>query len=276
MLTYSPKVSLSDRDSAACLAVALEAADLAGAATLPYFRTGAQVDNKRNEAEVGRSFDPVTAADRAAETLIRERLHSAFPDHGLFGEEFGLQEGNGLTWVIDPIDGTRGFIAGMLHWGVLLGLFDGQEPVLGVMHQPFTGEFFFAGAEGARYRRGSEENALRVRPCGALGDAALAATTPLMFARGAERAAFDRVEACVRFSRYGGDCYNYALLATGCLDLVVEARLQPYDIQALIPIVRSAGGLITSWAGGDPSMGGAVVAAGDARVHEQALRLLNP
>ena len=275
MLAYSEKIEISAEGIADCLAVALQAAERAGAATLPFFRSGMKVDNKRGAGEFGRGFDPVTEADRAAETVIREHLQSAFPQHGLLGEEFGLKEGNGLTWVIDPIDGTRGFVAGMLHWGVLLGLFDGQAPVLGVLHQPFAGESFFGTGECAGYRRGNQERDLRVRPCAALEDAVLAATTTRIFAPGRESAAFGRVDERVRFTRFGGDCYNYALLAMGCLDLVVEASLKPYDIQALIPIVRGAGGVITTWTGGDASMGGAVVAAGDARVHGEALRLLN-
>ena len=275
MLTYSERVEVSAEQGKACLALALDSAEQAGAAALPFFRTGAKVDNKGGEVEIGRGFDPVTEADRAAETVIRERIKSAFPEHGLFGEEFGHDQGNGLTWVIDPIDGTRGFVTGQLHWGVLLGLFDGQAPILGVMHQPFTGETFFGAGGSAGYLRGGEERTLRVRPCAALADAALAATTPRLFTPGAQREAFDRVDERVRFTRFGGDCYNYALLAMGCLDLVVEASLKPYDIQALIPIVRGAGGVITTWSGGDPCMGGTAVAAGDARVHAEALRLLN-
>ena len=272
MLAYSERVEVSREQHRAYLALALDAAEQAGAVTLPFFRSGADVHNKGGDGETGRAFDPVTEADRAAETVIRERLSRACPEHGLFGEEFGFLAGNGLTWVIDPIDGTRGFVAGMLHWGVLLALFDGQAPVLGVMHQPFTGETFFGDGERAGYRRGAEERELRVRRCAALEDAVLAATTTRMFAPGAESEAFGRVDDQVRFTRFGGDCYNYALLAMGCLDLVVEASMKPYDIQALIPIVRGAGGTITTWSGGDPSMGGTVVAAGDARV---ALRLLN-
>lgn len=275
MLAYSPRVEISEQETAAFLVAALEAAELAGAATLPFFRTGANVDDKRSQAEAGRAFDPVTEADRAAEAIVRERLGSAFPEHGFFGEESGFVEGNGLTWVVDPIDGTRGFITGMLHWGVLLGLFDGQGPVLGVMHQPFTGESFFGAAGRAGYLRGGEQRTLRVRPCASLADAALGVTTPRIFQRDERRAAFDRIDGRVRFTRLGGDCYNYSLLAMGCLDLVVEDSLQPYDIQALVPIVQGAGGRITSWSGGDPSMGGAVVAAGDARVHDEAMRLLN-
>ena len=275
MLVYSEKVEVSAGEKRAYLAFALDAAERAGAATLPFFRSGARVDNKGDGGEHNRGYDPVTEADRAAETAIRERLRQSWPEHGVFAEEFGHTPGNGLTWVIDPIDGTRGFITGMLHWGVLLALFDGQAPVLGVMHQPFSGEFFHGDGERAGYRRGPIERALRVRPCAALEDAALACTTTRIFAPGKESAAFMRVDEQVRLTRFGGDCYNYALLAMGCLDLVVEASLKPYDIQALIPIVRGAGGVITTWSGGDPSMGGAVVAAGDVRVHQAALRVLN-
>ena len=275
MLGYSRKIGISAQAKQGYLDLALDVAQQAGAAALPFFRAGAQVENKRSAGAFGRGFDPVSEADRAAETLVRERLRQACPEHGLFGEEFGFEEGNGLTWVIDPIDGTRGFVSGMLHWGVLLALFDGQAPVLGVMHQPFVGETFFGTSDRAGYRRGAEERSLRVRSCAQLADAVLAATTRRIFAPGEESAAFGRVDERACFTRYGGDCYNYALLAMGCLDLVVEASLQPYDIQALIPIVRGAGGLITTWTGGEPSMGGTVVAAGDARLHEQAVRLLN-
>ena len=275
MLVYSQRVAISEAQKQAWLTLALQLAEQAGAATLPFFRNAALVDNKGGAAEQGRGFDPVTEADRRAETIIRERLEQACPEHGLFGEEFGFREGNGLTWVIDPIDGTRGFVTGMLHWGVLLGLFDGHEPVLGVMHQPFAGESFFGTGDRAGYRRANESRDLRVRPCASLGDAALAATTPRIFQTAETLDAFQAVDEQCRFTRFGGDCYNYALLAMGCLDLVIEDSLQPYDIQALIPIVRGAGGIITSWSGGDPAMGGPVAAAGDRRVHEAALKILN-
>ena len=269
MLEYSQPVAVSPGERAAYLAFALDAAARAGAATLPFFRAGPPAANKRDEG----GYDPVTEADRTAETLIRQSLAEAWPEHGIFGEEFGLQAGNGLTWVIDPIDGTRGFLAGMLQWGVLLALFDGQAPVLGVMHQPFTGEFFYGDGERAFYRRGDAERALQVRRCNAIEGAVLASTGPF-FAPGRERAAFDRMRQAVQFTRYGGDCYHYAMLAMGCVDLAVEASLKPYDIQALMPIVRGAGGLITTWSGSNPSLGGQVLAAGDARAHAQAMRLL--
>ncbi len=275
MLDYSRRVEVSPEDRRTYLAFALDAAEHAGAATLPFFRSGVRVDNKGDGGEYNRGYDPVTEADRAAETVIRERLRQSWPEHGVFAEEFDHRQGNGLTWVIDPIDGTRGFVTGMLHWGVLVALFDGQAPLLGVMHQPFAGESFYGDGERAGYRRGAVECAVRVRPCAALEEAALACTSTRIFAPGDERAAFARVDKRVRFTRFGGDCYNYVLLAMGCLDLVVEAGLKPYDIQALIPIVRGAGGLITTWSGDDPAMGGTVVAAGDARVHQAALRQLH-
>ncbi len=274
MLTYSPKIPVSAAEQQRYLAMALRAAERAGAAALSFFRAGTEVLDK-NSADPNRAFDPVTEADRAVERIIREQIGTVCPDHGIYGEEFGFVEGNGLTWVIDPIDGTRGFVTGMLHWGVLIALFDGQTPVLGLMRQPFVGETFFGNGAAAFYRKGDTERALRVRPCADLGAAVLAATAPDMFALGTEWAAFKRVDERVRLTRYGGDSYNYVLLAMGCIDLVVESPLAPYDIQALIPIVRGAGGVITTWAGTDPSMGGAIVAAGDARVHEAALRLLN-
>ena len=274
MLAYSPQVSISAAEKRRYLAIALDAAECAGAAALPYFRAATPVQNKSG-AKAGGGYDPVTEADRAAERIVRERIIEACPGHGLYGEEFGIVEGNGLTWVVDPIDGTRGFVSGMLHWGVLLALFDGEMPVLGVMRQPFVGETFFGTGDTAFYRNGDTERELRVRRCGELNAAVLGATAPDMFAAGAEWAAFSRVDERVRLTRYGGDCYNYVLLAMGCIDLVVESSLEPYDIQALIPIVRGAGGVITTWDGADPSMGGAVVAAGDARVHKAALQVLN-
>ena len=157
--------------------------------------------------------------------------------------------------MIDPIDGTRAFMTGMLHWGVLLALFDGQEPVIGVLHHPFT-----------------EERVLRCRACPSLSDAVLTTTSPRLFEDPAERAAFDRLEGAVKLSRYGGDCYIYAMLAMGFVDLATDAGLNAYDIQAIMPIVRGAGGVITTIDRGDPSMGGFVVAAGDAELHAAALR----
>ena len=192
----------------------------------------------------------------------------------MYGEEHGYEPGRSpLTWVIDPIDGTQAFITGMLHWGVLLALYDGARPVLGLMYQPFTDELFIGTPDSARYQRGALTSALKVRACTALSEAALA-TTGLDYFSDTARECFLRVKAGARLTRFGGDCYIHALVAMGQLDLVVEWGLKPYDIQALIPIVQAAGGVITDWQGGDCSHGGAVICAGDARVHAEVVALL--
>lgn len=270
MLEYSRPVSLSGNTLNEYLRFAIDLAAEAGRATLPHFRAGVSVQDKNT----GGRFDPVTQADQDAEQVIRRGVEQRYPQHGIYGEEFGYRSGNGLTWVVDPIDGTRAFMTGMLHWGVLLALFDGERPVLGVMHQPFTGETFYGTDDAAVYRRGSEERALRCRPCGTLADAVLTTTSPKLFRKPAERAAFDRLEASVKLSRYGGDCYIYAMLAMGCVDLATDTDLNPYDIQALMPIIRGAGGMVTTVADSNASLGGFVVAAGSARLHALALERL--
>lgn len=267
MLRYANPVAVGGLELEDFLRVALELAERAGRATLPYFRSALVVDDKRP----GEGFDPVTEADRAAERIIRDGLQKAYPAHGIYGEEYGHQPGNGLTWVIDPIDGTRAFMTGMLHWGMLIALFDGEKPVLGVMHQPFTGEYFYGDNVAAFYRRGAREQQLRCRECRSIEEAVLTTTSPKLFAGPGERAAFDRLESAVKLSKYGGDCYIYAMLAMGFVDLATDGGLQAYDIQALMPIIRGAGGVISTLDGGDASMGGLVVAAGDARLHDLAL-----
>ena len=269
-LSYSNAVSVSRAERARLLEFALATVAEAGQAVLPYFRNDPATSNKAAPGH----FDPVTEADEAAERLIRSRIQEAWPAHGIFGEEEGHVDGNGLTWVIDPIDGTRAFLTGMLHWGMLLALFDGETPVLGLMHQPFTNEFFYGDNDEAWYRRGDVKQQLQVRPCASLSHAMLATTSPELFDPGHERDAFQQLWDRARLTRFGGDCYLYALLAMGQLDLVVESNLKPFDIQALVPIVRGAGGLLTTWQGDDPSLGGRIVAAGDARLHAEVCRIL--
>jgi histidinol phosphatase-like enzyme (inositol monophosphatase family) len=270
-LNFTAPVPVSQADRDAFLQFAIEAAVAAGSATLPYFRTRIQVDNKLADG----GFDPVTAADRAAETVLRELIGERFPAHGVFGEEFGHKSGNGLTWVIDPVDGTRAFMAGMVHWGLLLGLFDGERPIIGVMYQPFTEELFFGDCVSAGYRRGTMEQTLQVRNCGELNDAVLTTTSPKLFAPGSERDGFDALESSVKLSRYGGDCYIYAMLAMGYVDLACDAALNAYDIQALIPIIEGAGGVVSTLDGGSAAMGGTVLAAGNASLHKAALQIMN-
>ena len=267
---YHERTSVSARDRDMYLAAAIEWARAAGAVILPHFRNNPSVTNKRTDG-----FDPVTAADHAAEAVIRAGIEARFPDHGIFGEELGARPGAGLTWVVDPIDGTRAFMTGMLHWGVLIALFDGVAPVLGVMYQPFTDELCTGTNAAADYRRGASSRSLATRPCATVAEAVLATTSRDAFENVHERAAFDALAQRVRLVRYGGDCYQYCMLAMGHVDLVVEAGLKPYDVQALIPIVQGAGGIMTAWDGADAAMGGRVIAAGDARVHRQAMAMLN-
>jgi myo-inositol-1(or 4)-monophosphatase len=245
-------------------------ADASGDAILPFFRTSLAVEDKSR----GGRFDPVTAADRAAEDAMRTMIRRTFPEHGVIGEEFGSERTDAeYVWVLDPIDGTKSFISGMLAWGTLIGLTRGGEPVYGMMHQPFTRERFTGDGGAAHYRGPTGERALHVRPCGGLAEALLFTTSPLLM-NDDDRGIFERVESKVRLSRYGGDCYAYCMLAAGHIDLVIETELKAHDVLPLIPIITGAGGVITSWDGGPADRGGRVVVAGDRRVHAAALRML--
>jgi len=246
-------------------------ATASGETILPFFRTSLGVDNKR----AGGGFDPVTAADRAAEQAMRALINRAFPEHGIIGEEFGSERDDAeYVWVLDPIDGTKSFIAGMPLWGTLIALTRLGEPVFGMMHQPFMREMFSGDSGAARYRGPSGQRDLRVRSCASLSEAILFTTSPLLMNE-TDRNTFQKVEHDVRLSRYGGDCYAYCMLAAGHVDLVIETELKPYDILPLVPIIAGAGGIVTSWDGGPAAAGGRVVAAGDPRVHEAALKLLS-
>ncbi len=248
-----------------------ELATVSGDAILPFFRTSLGVEDKNASGR----FDPVTAADRAAEVAIRTLIREHFPAHGVVGEEYGNERTDAeYVWVIDPIDGTKSFISGMPAWGSLIALTRLGEPVYGMMHQPFIRERFTGDGQTARYRGPAGDRALMVRACAQLQDAVLFTTSPLLMSA-EDRTAYGRVEQAVRLPRYGGDCYAYCMLAAGHVDLVIESGLKAHDIVALIPIVAGAGGIITGWDGGPATRGGRVVAAGDKRVHEAALKLLN-
>jgi histidinol-phosphatase len=246
-----------------------ELASLSGETILPFFRTALSITDKGNG-----QFDPVTAADHAAETAMRTLIRRTFPEHGVIGEEFGPDRADAeYVWVLDPIDGTKSFMAGMPAWGTLIALTRFGEPVFGMMNQPFIGERFSGDGLAANYRGPAGDRDLRVRACATLADAVLFTTSPLLM-NGADRNAFGRVEAAVRLSRYGGDCYAYCMLAAGHVDLVIETGLKPHDIIPLVPIIAGAGGVITTWENGPPMAGGRIVAASDRRVHAAALELL--
>lgn len=252
---------------------ALELGEAAAAVTLPHFRSGLSVDNKRGRF----AFDPVTAADRDGEEAIRKLIAERYPDHGILGEEHGKHDGaSGLTWVIDPIDGTRSFIAGVPLWGTLIALNDGTRPVIGLMEQPYIGEKFLGRPGGSELIGPAGTTPLKTSACTKLEDALLGNTDPGMFHRDDEKAVFRELTSKVKLRRFGGDCYFYCLLAAGSLDLVVESALEPYDIQALIPIIENAGGVVTSWSGGDAQRGGQVLAAANHELHAAALKILSP
>ncbi|MBB4198587.1 histidinol-phosphatase [Rhodoblastus sphagnicola] len=250
-------------------------ATVSGEAIMPFFRTAFALEDKN----VGGVFDPVTEADRAAETAMRRLIGQTFPSHGLIGEEFGSREAESeYVWVLDPIDGTKSFISGLPMWGTLIGLLHKGVPCYGMMNQPFTRERFFGDGRAAYWtghNGGGEKTTrrLRVRPCLGLDRATIMTTSPKLIPEKL-RPRYEALEEKTRLSRYGGDCYAYCMLAAGQIDLVVEAGLNVYDIVALIPIIEGAGGIVTSWDGGDPAQGGAVIAAGDKRVHEEALEML--
>jgi myo-inositol-1(or 4)-monophosphatase len=247
-----------------------ELATVSGETIRPFFRSALSVENK---GQAG-SFDPVTAADRAAEAAMRTLINRTFPEHGVVGEEFGADRSDAeFVWVLDPIDGTKSFICGMPAWGTLIALTRHGEPIYGLMHQPFTHEHFSGDGAAAHYRGPAGERALRVRACTGLDDAILLTTSPLLM-KPPDRDRFGRVEQAVRLSRYGGDCYAYCVLAAGHVDLIIETELKPYDVLALIPIIEGAGGIITTWENERPINGGRIIAAGDRRVHAQAMALL--
>jgi len=246
-------------------------ADAAGEAIHPYFRKKIEVIDKGKHG-----FDPVTQADKRAEEAIRVLIGLERPADGVLGEEFGKIEGtSGRIWVIDPIDGTRAFITGNTQWGTLIALNEGGKPVLGLLDQPVLHERFLGTGGSAEFHSPEGTAKLATRPCASLSEAVLMTTHPWDYFSTAEQEAFRRLAKASRLTRFGGDCYAYALLAMGFVDLVVESGLHPWDIQAIIPIVEGAGGLVTDWQGGDCAEGGRVIAASDRRVHAEALKFLD-
>jgi histidinol phosphatase-like enzyme (inositol monophosphatase family) len=244
-------------------------AEAAAAETLPRFRRQGEVTNK-----LSAGFDPVTEADRGAERAIRALISAEFPGHGILGEEYGSENvDHSHVWVIDPIDGTRAFISGLPVWGTLVGLTVEGDAVAGMMSQPFTGELYYADGAGTHYEGPGGGRRLSTRATTALADATLFTTTPALY-EGDKRQRFDRLEAQVKLSRYGVDCYAFAMLAAGSVDLVIEPGLQPYDIVALIPIIEQAGGIITTFDGGPAENGGDVLAAATRELHAAAMEVL--
>lgn len=259
-------------DLGADLELAAALADAARPIALSYFRTGLTAD-----AKPAAEFDPVTAADRGVEAAIRARLAEARPDDGVLGEEGApTPSRSGRTWVIDPIDGTRAFLAGLPTWCVLIALQDAEGPRLSVIDQPFTGERYFGlTAQRAWLEHGGARTELRPRPCTALSDAIFSTTDPGLF-DAAERSAVMAVAGAAKVRRYGLDAYAYAALALGGIDVVVESGLKAWDVAALGPVVTGAGGVVSDWAGGPCHEGGQVLAAATPELHAEALAHLAP
>lgn len=251
------------------LEFAVAAAESSGRIARRYFRSTLEVKSK-SEFE----HDPFTEADLGIERFLRRKIRDSYPRHGVIGEEHGSEAGDDYTWIIDPIDGTRGFISGSPMWGTLLGLTRKGKPVLGLMHQPLLKETFYADRAGAWLKRGGELRPLRTRRTVELCNAILYCTHPGMFDSDADRRSYRRVEQHCRYSRYGADCYGYCLLAAGFVDLVIEGGLKSYDILPLVPLIEAAGGVVTDWEGNAPPAGGRVVAAAGRKLHREAMELL--
>lgn len=250
-------------------AVADRLADAARVETLKSFRTA----DLRTESK-STDFDPVTMADKNTEAAMRAILAETRPHDAVLGEEHGTTSGtSGLTWVLDPIDGTRGYISGSPTWGVLIALSDEAGPILGIIDQPYIGERFWGGPGRVKTKGPLGTSQLQVSSTTKLAEATLFSTFPEI-GSASERAAFDNVASRVKLTRFGCDCYAYAMLAGGHIDLVIEAGLAPYDIQAPIAVIQAAGGVITDWRGKPAHNGGTAIAAATPELHAAALELL--
>ena len=261
---------MDDTDIKALIDTAHAAADAARVAVMAHFRSAALIsDNK-----LAQGFDPVTEADRAGERAMREVLAARRPQDAVIGEEYPPHPGSsGLTWVLDPIDGTRGYISGTPTWGVLIALSDVTGPRFGIIDQPYIRERFWGGFGTSAMSGPLGERALATRPARPLAEALLFSTFPEV-GSAPERAAFEAVAHRVRLTRFGMDCYAYALLAAGQIDLVIEAGLSNYDVQAPIAVIEAAGGIVTDWQGNAAHEGGRVLAAANRAVHAEALEVL--
>jgi myo-inositol-1(or 4)-monophosphatase len=247
---------------------ALKLAAAARAETLPRWRSGTPAEDKGDSV-----FDPVTDADREAERVMRALIEQQFPDHGVSGEEFGETGGTSpFIWSLDPVDGTRSFMCRLPTWTTLIALLEDGKPVLGIIDAPVLGETYVGRAEDS-WLYGSENNLeMRTSGCTRIEDARLSTTDPYLFN---EPRPFDRLRERVKVTRYGHDGYAYACVAAGTLDLVVESGLKPHDYNALIPVVRGAGGHIGDWLGGQDFAPGQVIAAATRELYEEAVGLLS-
>jgi myo-inositol-1(or 4)-monophosphatase len=260
---------MADFDSFALFARSLAAA--ARRETLPGGRES--WDGAENKLQGG--FDPVTENDRNSEAAMRRLIEAQYPEHGIAGEEFPDRPAAGRwSWSLDPIDGTRAYICGLPSWTTLIALLDAGEPALGIVDVPRLDELYLGHGDRARMLGGGgEERPLATSGCRSLAEARLSTTDPYLFA-GAEAEGFERLRRSARLTRYGLDAYGYALVAAGSLDVVAESGLKPHDYNALVPLVRAAGGAVSNWSGGSDISAGQIVAAASEALLEEACRLL--
>ncbi len=254
------------RDITDDIALAQRLLAAAAAEIAPRFRKTIPTEQKAD-------ITPVTEADRAAEKAIRAILAVERPDDGVIGEEYGSVEGSsGRSWVIDPIDGTKAFMTGRPTFVTLISLLDGDDPVLGVIDQPITGDRWVGAAGRVTTLNGTP---IQTRACAEIGAAIFSTTSPELFAGGNE-ASYRRVSDATRFQTFGGDGYAYGLLAAGWIDIVLEADLKLHDYAALAPVILGAGGSFTDWRGDKLRRGsdGRVLASATAALHQQALQLI--
>lgn len=250
----------------------LDAVKAAANKTLPMFRTPMNIDNK-----LDKGFDPVTEADRAAETAIRQIITDRFPDHAIIGEEWENKLSDSpYTWIIDPIDGTRAYMSGVPVWGTLIGITHNGQAIAGIMDQPFTGETYIATNGEAELIHNGKKTSLQARTTTDLDSAVFFTTDPALFSKPGQIQAFEAVRAKARLTRYSCDCYAYTLLAAGHIDLVIEPAMNTYDIAALVPIIESAGGVISTWNGDRAEGGGDIIAAATPQLHAAALATMAP
>ncbi len=255
------------------IAAAEAAADAAGAIIRPFYRQGLAADQKSDDS-------PVTIADRNAEQAMRAILTQHFPDHGILGEEFGLDRPNSpypdspYRWVLDPIDGTRAFITGRPIFGTLIALLEHGRPILGIIDQPITGERWI-GATGRPTTFRGAPGRPTCRPCPALNQAELSCTSPEIFDT-ADWPRFQRLQSAVKRTTWGGDCYAYGLIALGAIDVIAEAGLKIWDWAAIVPVIEGAGGRVTDWSGAPlhPGSNGQVLAVGDPSLLPGAVAIL--
>lgn len=263
----------AQRNLDADLDFAAQLANAAWAAIRPHFRALTQVDGKANSSKPG--FDPVTEADRAAELAMRALVAAHRPGDGVTGEEFPeTASDTGYRWYFDPVDGTRAFVAGLPVWTTLIALAGPDNvPLIGVIDQPVLGERYLGWPGGARLDTAAGRQPIRSSGCADLRLATIATTDPFIFSP-PEQGAWNHLRSAARITRYGLDAYAYARLAGGTIDLVAESGLKSWDVAALIPVVRGAGGLATDWRGNPPALGGQIVCSSSEAVLEQALLAL--